>query len=419
MKMIKKNIIKTSPNIIIEHLKYFKANNLFYKDLLESFEITEDTTIGTAGVSYNEYSDNIVLYINPKFFNSLTFNQQIAILTHEIQHITNYHLVRGLDKDMFIYNMGADIAINQFIKYLPKGCLKPTKQMNKKESAEYYYNLLFNQKKKLNKLFNKLKSKYAKDLAKGNHNRWNEGDPNKVADAIEKAIEKSYKNGNISKKEKKQLNKAYKEIKKELSKINTRQFGKKGDKILNDVRYYEQLEPMETNWKVLIKKFIMRSFVRKKRNTIKVPNRRYNIPYGRTKAKTKHPKGIILVDISPSISRPLLNMFKTEIEKMFPLFSEMRIILVDYEIRKDFVIKSKKGFNFSIPYGNGTDLIEPFKYLNKQQDLRNYSFIIYFTDLEGDIPPKSMTPIIPTLWAVYGDYGNTDVKFGEVIKIKK
>lgn len=411
--------------MIKNHIEYFKKNNPFYHELITSFEIIEDDSIETAGVTYDENINNIVLYINPKFFNTLSFNEQIAVLTHEIQHITNYHIVRGKGKDHFIYNMGSDMAINQFIKNLPKGCLFPTWRMKKKDSAEYYYNILNKHAKKKSSLFKSLQGKFSKDSKKGNHERWKGIDADKATKKIDEKIDKAYKEGKISKAEKKKIDKIKEEIKKELErkksageleKTNERAKGSKGNSIHDDLRWFESLTVEDINWKVLLRNFVMKSFIRAKRSTIKVPNRRYNLPYGRVKAKVKKPRGIIAIDISPSISRPLLQLFKSEVEKIFPLFSEMRIILVDYDIRKDFNVKSKKGLDFSIPYGGGTDLCRVFEYVKNAKD---YSFMIYFTDLEGEIPTKSLDPSIPVLWVVYGDYGNHNINFGSVIKIKK
>ena len=85
--------------------------------------------VPTLGVMFDVNSKKWTLVINPIYFcKILNVAQREAVMIHEICHITHAHPVRlimrqGIQKQVFrIYNMAMDMAINQYISDLPKGC---------------------------------------------------------------------------------------------------------------------------------------------------------------------------------------------------------------------------------------------------------------------------------------------------------
>ena len=84
--------------------------------------------VPTAGVHFDNDQKKWIMGIHPEFFcRKLNADQRVAILLHEMSHITNKHPIRvpflkiAPDKRMWM-NIAADLAINQYIKNLPKGC---------------------------------------------------------------------------------------------------------------------------------------------------------------------------------------------------------------------------------------------------------------------------------------------------------
>ena len=68
----------------------------------------------TAGVSKNGMG--VQLAINPEFFDGLNEKQQIGLLKHEILHVSFGHLImRDKFSDMRLFNVAADLEINQYI----------------------------------------------------------------------------------------------------------------------------------------------------------------------------------------------------------------------------------------------------------------------------------------------------------------
>lgn len=100
----------------------------FMGSVLQCLNITYGHTIPTAGIMFNTDAKRWDMIINPYFFcKKLSILQQKAVLLHELSHITHKHPLRVpflkiSARKRMLMNIGADMAINQFIKDIPKGC---------------------------------------------------------------------------------------------------------------------------------------------------------------------------------------------------------------------------------------------------------------------------------------------------------
>ena len=100
----------------------------FLGSILQCLNISYGHSIPTAGIMFNNDVKRWDMIINPKFFcHKLTDPSRLAILIHELSHITHKHPLRVpflkiSPRKRMIMNIAADMAINQFIKDLPTGC---------------------------------------------------------------------------------------------------------------------------------------------------------------------------------------------------------------------------------------------------------------------------------------------------------
>lgn len=79
----------------------------FYGFFLLNINKEYTTRVPTLAVSPNGV--NIKLLINEKFWNSLNDEAQLAVLTHEINHVCFFHLQMQADfDDKTIFNYAAD-----------------------------------------------------------------------------------------------------------------------------------------------------------------------------------------------------------------------------------------------------------------------------------------------------------------------
>lgn len=100
----------------------------FLGSVLQCLTITYSHTLPTAGIMFNAEAKKWDMYVNPMFFcRKLDAKQRVAVLVHELSHITHKHPLRipflkiSARKRMLM-NIAADMAINQYIKNLPSGC---------------------------------------------------------------------------------------------------------------------------------------------------------------------------------------------------------------------------------------------------------------------------------------------------------
>lgn len=122
---------------------------LFYAAMILQCGLVFDTEMD-APASVHFDVDHYVLSINPTKFNTFTLEERCGVLTHEMSHILNGHLIRFEDRENFKkWNYATDCAINQFISHLPNGCISPTNlpvkkgvKVPTKVNSEIYYDLI-------------------------------------------------------------------------------------------------------------------------------------------------------------------------------------------------------------------------------------------------------------------------------------
>jgi len=94
-------------------------------------------------------TDGETIYYIPEFFGSLSDEEKIFILAHEVMHVAFNHIVRSKDKDQKLWGMAADAVINQILKNeglpLVKDSIDREDAINR--SAEEMYEKLLKEKK--------------------------------------------------------------------------------------------------------------------------------------------------------------------------------------------------------------------------------------------------------------------------------
>jgi predicted metal-dependent peptidase len=110
----------------------------FLGSVLQCLTISYGHVIPTAGIMFNTDAKRWDMIINPYFFcKKLNLLEQKAVLLHELSHITHKHPLRVpflkiSARKRMLMNVAADMAINQYIKNLPKGCTQCPKPEERK-----------------------------------------------------------------------------------------------------------------------------------------------------------------------------------------------------------------------------------------------------------------------------------------------
>lgn len=127
---------------IERHLIPFLQEVPFFAEISRHIRKRATRDIPTAAVAYDPKSDEITLFYNPDFFETLSNWEIRNVLTHEFYHLIFGHLSARRQTPPKMWNVATDLAINSIIidnahkrrgstsnvdddRPLPKGCLIP------------------------------------------------------------------------------------------------------------------------------------------------------------------------------------------------------------------------------------------------------------------------------------------------------
>lgn len=123
-------IYKTFQEELRRAIYWFTEDNKFIGGLLQEMNLLPDIRCPTAGLYYDKKNQSFKIVFNPYYMLSKTHEERMAILHHEIKHFTSTHHLRfnientaNNKDDRQRVNIALDMAINQYIKGLPKGCV--------------------------------------------------------------------------------------------------------------------------------------------------------------------------------------------------------------------------------------------------------------------------------------------------------
>jgi predicted metal-dependent peptidase len=364
----------------------------FYASLLLQMKREFTNRIPTAGVYVK---DTINLAINPEFFIQFNRLEQIAILKHESAHVLLNHTSRWQDFSPRLYNVAADIAINQLIHGVPQefvingekarsATIENYSQykLTPKETAEHYYRVL-DQKLPKMKMPQQCKpggSGTGEPQTIDDHDIWKEGYANK------NLTENVTRNA---------VNKAYKEA-----------VGRAPGSIPAEVeRIIQEMNKAKLDWKSILRRFVANSMETFIVETRKRRNRRFGIYHPGTKVESK--LNIVEInDTSGSMSDEQLAEIYNELKAMAS--NDVMITSIDCDTEVHEVRKFDNRVKPTFKGGGGTDMTPALTEAMKHQP----DCVIYFGD--GYIP-EPIRINVPMLWVING--GNKDFKppYGKVV----
>ena len=306
--MVKDQLSKAVKTLILEEPFY----GLFIVGLNKTYR----KDIPTAGVSQNGIG--VQLAINPDYFDALNADERKGLLKHEILHISFGHLlVRDLYSDKQLFNVAADLEINQYIKSscLPEGGLTlesfPELKLPVKAGTKEYYDILMNDKKNstspsLEKLLDQMDVAYCYC-----HSTWDEFD-------------------NLPESEKKLIKKQIEHQIKEVAQQTEKRRGNLPGELAELINRLLNVEPPKFNWKAYLKRFVGNSSVIYTKKLRRKYNKRYSENPG-LKIKTKN-HVCVGVDTSGSVSTDELKEFMNEIHHMHKTGHKITVVQCDTQI---------------------------------------------------------------------------------------
>lgn len=369
-------------------------------------------------------TDGKDIYYSPNFLNSLSFDEQLFVLAHEICHIRSNHILRSKDKNPKLWNIATDAVINTLLK--DDGLLMPQKAVNMPDaihySAEEYYEKLLKEQEQNENSFSEEKQSQSEqtqssgsngeeDSKKQNQEKSSQGtgedeeynNPSNVDDHSmwSKTLEKeSEENGRISKENietvdeqdlfsqnRKEKIENLKKLKEEIlessmqagNSTNSEHFS------LNNIGGNKPL----IDWRTLLRKSI--------NVKLRWDTRRPDVEYGVLVPKLKrkaYPRTEILLDTSGSIDDEMLKNFLRECKYILQN-TEMWVGCFDTKFYGFQKIDTEEDIDKMTFYGRGgTNFEVAVNAFTKKSDNK-----IIFTDGYADMPKEKVNAI----WVVFGE----------------
>ena len=369
----------------------------FYAHFLSGVirEVTDK--VPTAAVGFK--SGKIALYVNENFFlNELkSVNERVAVIKHETLHIIFKHLFRMKTKsyDNQLFNVAADIVVNQLIYpwKLPDSAVTldtfPELKLPKDKSVEWYYENLKQNASKDSDYKKRLEEIFEKGTH-SDHKMWGENE-NFSIEVVETEVERM--------------------IIQARDRTPAKDHGSIPLGIKSLMKNIIEKRNPQINWKRALKIFSSTSRRTRVYHSMKRISKRYGTRPG-IKIK-RFQKLAVAIDTSGSINMDTINIFFSEIHRMWKLGAEIEILECDAEVQKKY---SYKGYVPEFISGGGGTSFDPvFEHIRSSR-FERYDGCIYLTD--GYAPQPTIKPPCKVFWCITknGKIGS-HLKFGRAVKM--
>ena len=370
--------------IISKCILQIRKDSPFFASLMLFAPIVESQSIDTAA------TDGKNILINNTFFSSLSSSEQNAVMLHEVLHLALLHVFRMNKRNSEVWNIAADIVVNDLIDLntsftLPKGAIRD--KSFRKKSVEYVYEQLIKNKKKL-----KLLKLHHPDLISDR----TDITQTKQIDENEQHEIETYWKDNI------QVLQKSAEINKDKGSIPGGLEAEIGT----------VLEP-EVDWRTALWKFVAKT-----PSDFDEYDRRFFYRGLYLEGLDSESINVsVCIDTSGSVSDHLLEQFMGELKGILRSYPHVKcdLFYADCSLNGPYEIDSIEGVPKVIGRG-GTSFKPFFNYIKKNNDHFNSNkALIYLTDGFGDFPKDASAP---TMWIVCKDGLETNqFPFGDVIRI--
>jgi len=356
-------------------------NHPFFASTAIGMQYIEDASVGTMAIGrrYIKY--------NPAFVDSLTVNQVVGLLAHEVLHYLLLHHTRAIGKNADVWNQACDYAINAILRKekieLPSDHLYAP-QFEDMDAEQIYSVLMKNQKQE--------------------EQQSGSGD----GDAGDNAPQNW---GKVEAPDADEASEAEAEAKKDAAEAIS--VGKQAGTIPNDLqtKIHDLLEPKK-NWRELLLKYLAEKA--KDDYTWTRPSARY-LPMGLYLPSLDSitlGKVVFAIDTSGSVDEKLLNEFVSEIKEASTMFN-FPVTVVQCDTRIQHIQELESDTEIEIYGRGGTEFTPVFDWVN--ENMPDVKALVYFTD--GECWDRPQAPEYDVLWVIY-DNKNYKSSFGEIIYIE-
>ena len=391
----------------------------FFGALMLFAEIHPDKSIDTAA------TDGKKIIVNEKFLASLKSSEQNALLLHEVLHMALLHVTRRGPRDPYIWNIAADIVVNDLIirntKFkLPKGAVIESRYKDK--SVEHIYEDLL-KKNKYKKIifdaaFRDILIEKIDSTDKDKKNGKGKND-DLSDDEIEDIKNGKGKGDDLSDDEIEDIETFWSDKLQVLQNDDfaDQKYGSNttGGMPMGMAREVESILEPEIDWRHALWKYVGKTPADFDDLDRRFLYRGLYLEGLLTEALEVS----VCVDTSGSVSEGLIDQFVAEIKGILSSYPHVKcdFFFCDTELSGPFEISSFEEIPL-LKGGGGTSFKPFFKYLEKENNnlMGSHKISIYLTDGYEEFP--KFTPKDPVMWLVSKDGEETSkFPFGEVVRI--
>lgn len=341
------------------------------------------------------------LFINAKSYTNLMKSQRLFVLIHEMMHIELGHFLRWEGKNIELFNIATDLAINQLIPNNKE--ISPINGMVTIESvkenfdidvvpelkdADFYYKFLKNELEKqgmnvdesnggsgiveIPEELREIFEKFREEMMNGTNNNGFE--------ELDWHIQWKENKGN------KKSNEAI--IKEQVKQALRRDAGTIPGNLRTDLENWVE---SQVNWAVIFRQYSAKVINWNKRTTWRKVNRRHELLKGVRREKKW--RVAFCVDTSASVTNEELKQAASEIHSMWQKGAEVTVFECDTKLQDVYEYEGRIN-EISFKGRGGTSLIPPFQKI--ENDGMDFDLIVYLTDGGGEAPQEKFK--IPTIW---------------------
>lgn len=347
----------------------------YYGLFLSGINKNITTAIPTLAVRKKNFS--FELLVNPDFWNNLNSKQKLSLIKHEVLHVVFFHLfMMDLYPNKELFNVAADLVVNQYCKDLPEGAILLENfdiSMERFKGLDYYYNILkSSDSEMLKQIMDQMKGMNGKFFI--TDAGWSE-----FSDADE--IEKHVLENNI------------KTYIKEIANQTNLSRGTIPSEVEIIIESFQKKAPT-INWRQHLRRFIGNSKKTFIRTTIRKESKRFPDDQGLKVKRRQHI--LVAIDTSGSVSEDNFKEFFEELVHINNTGVEITVLQCDASIKS--IKPFRKSDSYEISGRGGTDFDVVIEYLNEHR--RKFDSMVYFTDGECTVAQK---PTRPVLWLIASD----------------
>jgi predicted metal-dependent peptidase len=332
------------------------------------------------------------IFINPQFFESLTLDQQEAVLLHEVLHAALLHVPRGIGRDAKRWNIAADIVINGVLARegftLPKDSVRA--QALEQFSVEEVYDLLE-------------KSPWAEqDLVLGSPDLLIQEGMSKEAGLVADALGQ----------EQIRAMEAHWRSAREQASVMAESL-LQGSLPASLQRELQTVKGGQLNWRHYLWRYLVRTPIDFRDFDRRFVGKRLYL-------ETLEGETVLVavaVDTSGSIDNEQIQVFLSEVQSILLAYPHLvcHLYYADAALHGPYVLTGHA--NLPTPIGGGgTDFRPFFRQLTRDYSPWTTTLAIYLTDGYGQFPFKA--PPFPVLWVVTpGGLESTYFPFGETVRL--